>query len=317
MLNSETTPSYPAQNTTINVDFEPAEGPAEAEDKHAKSKRVLQGLRPRRKRLVRRADPCTIDLIMELRQINTHLTRMTAQQRSQQSEQAKTLRNTRASISCVPVTTSELSSGSRLLHTEWYSEFSSRSMRDLKFYFLAISGGDWNPDASVNSDFHAFNCGRDPIQVDRRLELISLDYDSPHDGRNFKTRSLGAWDQRALPEAESIAMYYSSDHPRDDGVEWRTRRNLGTLRSIVNAHWFVKLVISRGRAFTLYIGDGSFKNCCLDTLVFLAADTPFPALRRLGGPPYMYAQDEEGNCDHNCYSYEPDDDPRPIIGHIW
>lgn len=287
-----------AQKAVADVDSESTK--AAAEQKPAKPKHMLRRARRRSGKQARDTRPDIASFITEMRQINTHLWQLLNQKKRQEGEQAQTLRGTWVNDPCAPVTSTELYSGGCFLQDKWYSGFDTRISEDLKTYFLAIAGAEWHTAISMRICNGFFNFGGNRIQVDDRLEII--DY--------FKARSLGPWDQRAL-SPESI-IQSSEENPYR--YEWNTRRNLGEIREALDADWSECLLRSRGRVFDLYTTPLSFNYHKLDALVFIEADVAYPELRCLR---VHHDGFDEDKYNHLCKSFEPEDDPRPVIGHIW
>lgn len=207
----------PDHQAMADVDSESNKGYPAAEQNRAKPKHTSKRARRRSGKPARDTRPDITSLMTELRQINTHLGQLIDQKKRQEGDQAHKLLATSANVPCAPVTSTELYSGSCLLHDEWYSGFDPKISRDLKTYFLAIAGAEWHDvfSSNINRDF--FNFMGDRIQVDDRIELIG----------SFPGRRLGAWDQRALSASEIIDQFSEGCPLRD---EWKARRNLGELR---------------------------------------------------------------------------------------
>lgn len=292
---------FSGHKAVADVDSESTKGYPAAEQNPAKPKHMLRRARRRSGKPARDTRPDIASLMTELRQINTHLGQLIDQEKRQAGDQAQMLRGTWANVPRAPVTSTELYSGSFFLHNKWYSGFDTRISEDLKSYFLAIAGAEWHTAISIRICDGFFNFGGNRIQVDDRLEII--DY--------FKARSLGPWDQRAL-SPESIVQS-SEENPYR--YEWNTRRNLGEIREALDADWSERLLSSRGRVFYLYTTPLSFNYQNLDALVFIEADVAYPELRCLRV--HHNAFDDEDKYNHLCKSFEPEDDPRPVIGHIW
>lgn len=291
----------PDHQAMADVDSESNKGYPAAKQNRTKPKHMLKRARRRSGKAARDTRPDITSLMAELRQINTHLGQLLDQKKFQEGDQAQKLLATSANVPCAPITSTELYSGSCLLQDEWYSGFDARISRDLKTYFLAIAGAEWHDvfSSNINRDF--FNFMGDRIPVDDRLELID----------SFPGRHLGAWDHRALSASEIIDQVPAGSR-RD---EWKTRRNLGQLRKALETHWSGRLLSSHGKVFCLHTFHLSFENYSLDALVFIEADTVSPRIRRLGVR--QHASDEKGKPSWNHQSFEPDDDARPITGHIW
>jgi hypothetical protein len=131
---------------------------------------------------------------------------------------------------------------------------------------------------------------------------------------SIRIRSLGARDERALSASDGIASF-SEGLPLI--IVWRTRRNLGELCEVLDAHWFGRLLSSNGNLFSLYQRDLSCKACNLDALV-LTEVTETPRLRHLLIDQRASADDIDLLEYNLLYQYfEPDRDPEPVIGHIW
>lgn len=292
----------PDHQTVADVDSESNKGYPTAKQNRMKPKHMLKRARRRSGKPARDSRPDITSLMTELRQINTHLGQLLDQKKRQESDQAHTLRGTWANIPCAPVTSTELYSGSCLLHDEWYSGFDTRTSTDLKIYFLAIAGAEWHSVISPMICREFFHFRGNHTQVDDRLEII--DYS--------KRRSLGAWDQRALSASESIVQFSAQEPYRN---EWKTRRNLGELREVIDADWSEGLLSSRGTVFYLHSRPLSFNDYNFDALVFIEADVAYPELRCLGVS--HNALFDEDVYDHLYEYFVPEPDPRPVIGHIW
>lgn len=292
----------PDHQAVADVDSESTKGYPAAKKNRTKPKHMLKSGRRRSGKPARDTRPDINSLITELRQINTHLGQLLDQKKRHEGDEAHMLRGTWAKVPCAPVTSTELYSGSCLLHGEWYSGFDTSNIRDLKTYFLAIAGAEWHSVISpmICRDFFHFRGNH--TQVDDRLEII--DYS--------KRRSLGAWDQRALSASESIVQLSAEEPYRN---EWKTRRNLGELREVIDADWSEGLLSSRGTVFYLHTRPLSFNDHNFDALVFIEADIAYPELRCLRVSHNALVDEDIYD---NLYEYfRPEDDSRPVIGHIW
>lgn len=285
-----------------DIDSESKKGYPAAKQNHPKPKHTLKRTRCRSGKPVRDTRPDIISLVTELRQVNIHLRQLLNQQRRREDENAQKMGDNWTSIACSPITSTELFSGSCLLHDKWSSGFDTSISRDLKTYFLAITGAEWHGEISQIIRNQVFKFEGNHIQVDDRLEIIDC----------FKGRSLGAWDQRALSASETIVQFSKQDPDRD---KWKARRNLGELREALEEGWYERLFNARGRVFHLYTRPLSFHDYNFDALVFFEADVAYPNLRYLRV--HRDNLDNDGKYDYLYESFEPEDDPRPVIGHVW
>lgn len=301
----------PEHRAIADIESEPTEGHPSAAKHRMKPKLMPKRARRRSRKPTREPDPDTISLMTELSQININLGQLLDQQQRREDDQAQKLRDAWTHIPCAPVTSMELFSGSCFLHNEWYAGFEVRISRDLKTYFLAIAGAEWHNVISPNISRNFFNFRGACIQVDDRLELISIGRGPSRDG-HLSIHSLGAWDQRALSASESITHFTEGDSSR---TSWKVRRDLAELRESVDAHWPWMKVGSGGIIFRLRLWDLSSNGYKFDPLVFIEEGTAFPELRRLGV--CRDAVHSEGNIRFFYQWPQPDEDPRPVIGHIW
>lgn len=290
----------PDHQAVADVDSESNKGYPAAKQNRTKPKHLLKRSRRRYGKAARDTRPDITSLMTELRQINDHLGQLLDKKKRQEGNQAQMLRGTWADDPRAPVTSTELYSGGCFLHDKWYSGFDTKIREYSKTYFLAIAGAEWRTAISVRICDGFFNLGGNRIQVDDQLEII--DY--------FKAQSLGPWDQHAL-SPESIVHSPEENRYR---YEWNTRQNLGEIREALDADWSEGLLRSRGRVFYLYTPPLSFNYYKLDALVFIEADVAYPELRCLRV--HLSAFDEDKYY-HLYQSFEPEDDPRPVIGHIW
>jgi hypothetical protein len=119
-LDTEAVSPLPENEAAAGAEFEPDEGLPTAQENHVERTWVPTRARRRSRESVREAHPDTISLTTELRQMNVHLRQLI------EDEQARYPPNTRPNTPCPPVTSTEISSGSCLLHNVWYSGFDAK-----------------------------------------------------------------------------------------------------------------------------------------------------------------------------------------------